>query len=106
MKYLNLVTGFYMQMPVINTIIIIVIIGVGFVAIKYKKVKLETIVMMGKLQLQLITGQEKFDKLVNWFLDTKFNNNSILKLIPESYKRKRLQKIYNKYREIIKRRGG
>ena len=102
MKYLNLVIAFYMQMPVVNTIIILVLIGLGYVAIKYKKIKLETIIMMGKLQLQVITGQEKFDKLVNWLLDTRLNKVSILKVIPESWKRKWLQRIYNKYREIIK----
>ena len=102
MKYLNLVIDFYMQMPVINTIMIIALIAIGFFAVKYKKVKLETIVMMGKLQLQALTGQEKFEKLVNWLLNTRLNKASILSKIPESWKRKWLQKIYDKYRSIIK----
>ena len=87
---------------VLNTVIIVAILVLGFFAIKISKIKLSVLVQMIKVQLLNLTGQEKFEKIVNWFLTSDINKKSILKYIPEKYKRKFLQWIYNSYKGLIK----
>ncbi len=97
-----MVINTYKANIVLNTVIIVLILVLGFFAIKISKIKLSVLAEMIKVQLLNLTGPEKFEKIVNWFLNSYICKDTILKYVPEKWIRKFLQWIYNTYKGLIK----
>lgn len=106
MKIINLINIFwltYKSNVIMNTILISLILVIVMIICVKKKLKLSALLQMAKAELkEIVSGQEKMERVLDWFLTTNIYNNTILKLIPKSYWKWFLQKLYNKHKELIK----
>ena len=102
MKYLNLVTGFYMQHPVINTAVIIGVLALGWFLWTYRKT--EMLLLAGTIKAEAMAnlkGREKLEFALKWLMEQNFYKNSILKFIPQKVIEWLINAIFNKNKEII-----
>ena len=102
MNYLNLVTGFYMQHPVINTAVIIGVLVLGWFLWTYRKT--EMLLLAGTIKAEAMAnlkGREKLEFALKWLMKQNFYKNSILKFIPQKVIEWLINAIFNKNKEII-----
>ncbi|MCP1225677.1 hypothetical protein [Sebaldella sp. S0638] len=102
MNYLNLVTGFYMQHPYINTSIVIGLVAIGFFVYKYKKA--EVLAFVASKWAEAMGGDKGVEKLnyaVDWMMRQEFYKNSVLCIIPKNWIKSLIQHVFNKNKNII-----
>ncbi len=102
MKYLNLVTTFYMQHPVINTLVVIGVLVLGWFLWTYRKAKVLMLVSTIKAEaVAHLKGKEKLEFALKWLMKQNFYKNSILKFVPAKIIEWLIDAVFNKNKNII-----
>ena len=102
MNYLNLGIKFYMQHPVINTLVILGLIAIGCFLWLYKKAKV--LAFVGSIKAEAINslkGKEKLEFALKWVMKQNFYKNSILKFIPAKTIEWIINTTFNKNKSVI-----
>lgn len=102
MKYLNLVTSFYMQHPIVNTVIIVGVFVLAWFIWTYRK--LEAIALVSSVKAELISalkGKEKLEYALSWLKKQKFYKESILRFVPDKIFRGIINIVFRKNKTEI-----
>ena len=102
MEIIKGITGFYMQNPILNTVLILGVIAVGWFLWTYRKLHVMALAGSIKAELQeLLKGEEKLNFALKWVMKQNFYKNSILKFIPAKIIKWIINTVFNKNKNII-----
>ena len=101
MNYLKIATTFYMQNPVINTLVIIGVLVLGWFLWTYRKTEMLVLASTIKAEAMAnLKGREKLEFALKWLMKQNFYKNSILKFIPQKVIEWLINAVFNKNKNI------
>ncbi|ACZ09659.1 Uncharacterised protein [Sebaldella termitidis] len=102
MNYLKIATTFYMQNPILNTVLILGVIGLGWFLWTYRKTQVLMLASTIKAEAVLhLKGREKLEFALKWLMKQNFYKNSILKFIPQKVIEWLINAVFNKNKDVI-----
>ena len=102
MEIIKGITGFYMQNPVINTLVIIGVLVLGWFLWTYRKTQVLMLASTIKAEaVAHLKGREKLEFALKWLMKQNFYKNSILKFIPQRVIEWLINAVFNKNKDIV-----
>ena len=102
MEIIKGITGFYMQNPILNTVIVLGVIGLGWFLWTYRKTQLLMLASTIKAEaVANLKGREKLEFALKWLMKQNFYKNSILKFIPQKVIEWLINVVFNKNKDIV-----
>ena len=102
MEIIKNLIGFYMQNPVLNTIILIVMIVAGWFLWTYRKLKVMALAASVKAEVNnYLKGEQKLDFALKWLIKQNFYKNSLLKYIPAKIIKWLINAVFNTNKDVI-----
>ena len=102
MNYLKIATTFYMQNPILNTVLILGVIGLGWFLWTYRNTQVLMLASTIKAEAVLhLKGREKLEFALKWLMKQNFYKNSILKFIPQKVIEWLINAVFNKNKDVI-----
>ena len=96
------IIGVYMGNPVLNTIIIIAVLVLGWFLLTYRKLQIMALTASIKAEVkEYLVGEQKLELALNWVMKQNFYKNSILKFIPAKIIKWIINTVFNKNKNII-----
>ena len=96
------IIGIYMGNPVLNTIIIIAVLVLGWFLLTYRKLQIMALTASIKAEVkEYLVGEQKLELALNWVMKQNFYKNSILKFIPAKIIKWIINTVFNKNKNII-----
>ena len=96
------IIGIYMGNPVLNTIIIIAVLVLGWFLLTYRKLQIMALTASIKVEVkEYLVGEQKLELALNWVMKQNFYKNSILKFIPAKIIKWIINTVFNKNKNII-----
>ncbi len=102
MEIIKGITGFYMQNPILNTVIVLGVIGLGWFLWTYRKAQMLMLVSTIKAEaVENLKGKEKLEFALKWLMKQNFYKNSLLKYIPAKIIKWLINAIFNSNKIVI-----
>ena len=102
MEIIKGIIGIYMGNPVLNTIIIIAVLVLGWFLLTYRKLQIMALTASIKVEVkEYLVGEQKLELALNWVMKQNFYKNSILKFIPAKIIKWIINTVFNKNKNII-----
>ena len=96
------IIGNYMGNPVLNTIIIIAVLVLGWFLWTYRKLQVMALAASIKAEVkEYLVGEQKLELALNWVMKQNFYKNSILKFIPAKIIKWIINTVFKKNKSII-----
>lgn len=102
MEIIKGITGFYMQNPILNTVLILGVIAVGWFLWTYRKLHVMALKASIKAEIEnYLKGEQKLDFALKWLIKQNFYKNSLLKYIPAKIIKWLINAIFNSNKTVI-----
>ena len=102
MEIIKGITGFYMQNPILNTVLILGVIAVGWFLWTYRKLQVMALKASIKAEIEnYLKGEQKLDFALKWLIKQNFYKNSLLKYIPAKIIKWLINAIFNSNKTVI-----
>ena len=96
------IIGIYMGNPILNTIIIIAVLVLGWFLWTYRKLQVMALTASIKAEVkEYLVGEQKLELALNWVMKQNFYKNSILKFVPAKIIKWIINTVFNKNKNII-----
>ena len=96
------IIGICMENPVLNTIIIIAVLILGWFLLTYRKLQIMALTASIKAEVkEYLVGEQKLELALNWVMKQNFYKNSILKFVPAKIIKWIINTVFKKNKNII-----
>ena len=96
------IIGVYMSNPILNTGIIVGVLGLGWFLWTYRKLHVMALKASIKAEIEnCLKGEQKLDFALKWLIKQNFYKNSLLKYIPAKIIKWLINVIFNSNKTVI-----
>lgn len=102
MEIIKGIVGVYVSNPILNTIIIVGVLVLGWFLWTYRKLQIMALAASIKVEVkEYLAGEQKLELALNWVMKQNFYKNSILKFVPAKIIKWIINTVFNKNKDVI-----